>query len=119
MRAYGNPLPERKKNAPGKELSQGGKGQQPYPGAIGRRRACHSARNSASVVFEASRWLPCQRVRFVVRRIGGAQRRPLPMQTHPIGSFEVSCRLRAGRRLGGLSVGFVSKARHEHQTGHS
>jgi len=76
----------RKKKAPGKELSQGGRGQSPYPGAIGRpsdalRRAKQQSRRS--LFSEAYGQHPCRPARFVVRRTNGRSP-PFPMQTHPL-----------------------------------
>src|SRR5580692_7515663 len=57
------------KKAPGKELSQGGRGQHPYPGAIGRlphrRCKCGGSQMSRSVQLTS---LSTEQ-RFAVRRI--------------------------------------------------
>ena len=60
--------PGAQKKAPGKAVSQGGRGQQPFPGAIGRSciGRCASPMepgpvSDASLVSEAYRRLPCRR----------------------------------------------------------
>jgi hypothetical protein len=74
-------------------VSQGGKGQQPFPGAIGLSRVTRAHLRGTSLqcrrglISEAYRRHPCQRGRFVVRR----KAHPLasPVQTHPHGLFTV------------------------------
>ena len=71
MSAALRPRGARKKKAPGKAVSQGGRGQQPYPGAIGRTRderhdSSRSATHLACIRSVPPASLPTDR--FVVRR---------------------------------------------------
>ena len=82
--------PRAQKKAPGKAVSQGGRGQQPFPGAIGRwcalmrKSARAPSRHNASPYFRSDRRHPCQR-----EALRGPQEslceRAFPVQTNPRG----------------------------------
>jgi hypothetical protein len=106
--------PSRKKKAPGKAVSQGGRGQQPYPGAIGLSTSLTFAQKRRSIaarvrrVSEACRRHPCQRVRFVVRRKALVAS---PVQTHHMDPSCISRAVETGFR--GRDRTFIGVVRRE------